>query len=80
MYTNPDSNLEDKNIIFGPMAPEKFPFKIKADIKNKRFNVLNENNNAVLYNAGNEKVYKVVHINKELMKPLLKFYRFQLPY
>ena len=70
VYTNPDSNLEDKNIIFGPMAPEKFPFKIKADIKNKRFNVLNENNNAVLYNAGNENVYKVVHINKELTQSL----------
>ena len=70
VYTNPDSNLEDKNIIFGPMAPEKFPFKIKVDIKNKRFNVLNENNNAVLYNAGNENVYKVVHINKELTQSL----------
>ena len=70
VYTDPDSNLEDKNIIFGPMAPEKFPFKIKADIKNKRFNVLNENNNAVLYNAGNENVYKVVHINKELTQSL----------
>ena len=70
VYTNPDSNLGDKNIIFGPMAPEKFPFKIKADIKNKRFNVLNENNNAVLYNAGNENVYKVVHINKELTQSL----------
>ena len=66
VYTNPDSNLEDKNIIFGPMAPEKFPFKIKVDIENKRFNVLNENNNAVLYNAGTENVYKIVHINKEL--------------
>ena len=70
VYTNPDSNLGDKNIIFGPMAPEKFPFKIKVDIKNKRFNVLNENNNAVLYNAGNENVYKVVHINKELTQSL----------
>ena len=70
VYTDPDSNLEDKNIIFGPMAPEKFPFKIKVDIKNKRFNVLNENNNAVLYNAGNENVYKVVHINKELTQSL----------
>ena len=70
VYTDPDSDLGDKNIIFGPMAPEKFPFKIKADIKNKRFNVLNENNNAVLYNAGNENVYKVVHINKELTQSL----------
>ena len=70
VYTDPDSNLGDKNIIFGPMAPEKFPFKIKVDIKNKRFNVLNENNNAVLYNAGNENVYKVVHINKELTQSL----------
>ena len=70
VYTDPDSDLGDKNIIFGPMAPEKFPFKIKVDIKNKRFNVLNENNNAVLYNAGNENVYKVVHINKELTQSL----------
>ena len=70
VYTNPDSNLEDKNIIFGPMAPEKFPFKIKVDIQNSRFNVLNENINDILYAAGNEKVYKVVHINKELTRTL----------
>ena len=70
VYTNPDSNLGDKNIIFGPMAPEKFPFKIKVDIQNSRFNVLNENINDILYAAGNEKVYKVVHINKELTRTL----------
>ena len=70
MYTDPDSNLGDKNIIFGPMAPEKFPFKIKADIQNRRFNVLNANSNDILYAAGNEKVYKVVHINKELTRTL----------
>lgn len=70
VYTDPDSNLGDKNIIFGPMAPEKFPFKIKADIQNRRFNVLNANSNDILYAAGNEKVYKVVHINKELTRTL----------
>lgn len=70
VYTDPDSNLGDKNIIFGPMAPEKFPFKIKVDIQNSRFNVLNENINDILYAAGNEKVYKVVHINKELTRTL----------
>ena len=70
VYTNPDSNLEDKNIIFGPMAPEKFPFKIKADIQNRRFNVLNANNNDILYAAGSQKVYKVVHINKERTQAL----------
>lgn len=70
VYTDPDSNLGDKNIIFGPMAPEKFPFKIKADIQNRRFNVLNANSNDILYSAGNEKVYKVVHINKELTRTL----------
>lgn len=70
VYTDPDSNLGDKNIIFGPMAPEKFPFKIKADIQNRRFNVLNANSNDILYAAGNEKVYKVVHINKDLTQTL----------
>ncbi len=70
VYTDPDSNLGDKNIIFGPMAPEKFPFKIKADIQNRRFNVLNANSNDILYAADNQKVYKVVHINKELTRTL----------
>lgn len=70
VYTDPDSNLGDKNIIFGPMAPEKFPFKIKADIQNRRFNVLNANSNDILYEADNQKVYKVVHINKELTQVL----------
>ena len=66
VYTDPDSNLGDKNIIFGPMAPEKFPFKIEADIQSHTFKVLSQNYNDILYAAGNEKVYKVVHINKEL--------------
>ena len=70
VYTNPDSNLEDKNIIFGPMAPEKFPFKIKVDIEDRKFKILNNNNNAILYNAGDEKVYKVVHIDGELTQSL----------
>ena len=70
VYTDPDSNLGDKNIIFGPMAPEKFPFKIKADIQNRRFNVLNANSNDILYAEGSQKVYKVVHINKELTRTL----------
>ena len=70
VYTDPDSNLGDKNIIFGPMAPEKFPFKIKVDIEDRKFKILNNNNNAILYNAGDEKVYKVVHINGELTQSL----------
>ena len=70
VYRDPDSNLGDKNIIFGPMAPEKFPFKIKVDIEDRKFKILNNNPNAILYNAGDEKVYKVVHINKELTQSL----------
>ena len=70
VYTDPDSNLGDKNVIFGPMAPEKFPFKIKVDIEDRKFKILNNNNNAILYNAGDEKVYKVVHINGELTQSL----------
>ena len=66
VYTDPDSNLGDKNIIFGPMAPEKFPFKIKVNIESRSFNILDKNSNAILYNAGNDKAYKVVHINKDL--------------
>ena len=70
VYTDPDSNLGDKNIIFGPMAPEKFPFKIKVNIESHNFNILDKNGNSILYNAGNENVYKVVHINKELTQSL----------
>ena len=70
VYTDPDSNLGDKNIIFGPMAPEKFPFKIKVNIESHNFNILDKNSNAILYSAGNNKVYKVVHINKDLTRTL----------
>ena len=70
VYTDPDSNLGDKNIIFGPMAPEKFPFKIKVNIESHNFNILDKNSNAILYNAGDNKVYKVVHINKDLTRTL----------
>ena len=70
VYTDPDSNLGDKNIIFGPMAPEKFPFKIKVNIESRNFNILDKNSNAILYNEGEDKVYKVVHINKGLTRAL----------
>ena len=63
IYTDPDSeNVTNNNVVFGPMAPEKFPFKIKIDIANRSFNVLEPNGNTVLYSYNNQMVYKIVLI------------------
>ena len=37
VYTNPDtSKVTDNKVVFGPVAPEKFPFKIQIDFKAKK--------------------------------------------
>ena len=36
VYTNPDKeNVNDNKVVFGPIAPEKFPFKIQINFKAK---------------------------------------------
>ena len=41
VYTNPDkSNTVDNNVVIGPMAPEKFPFKLKIDPQSQIIRVL----------------------------------------
>lgn len=64
VYTDPDVQYTtDNNAIIGPMAPEKFPFKLQVNIAERKFKVVDENNNHFLYNQPRN-VYKLVHIPK----------------
>ena len=43
IYTNPDtSNITENKVVFGPMAPEKFPVKIQIDFRERKFKVLDK--------------------------------------
>ena len=62
VYTNPDKeNVNDNKVVFGPVAPEKFPFKIQIDFKAKKFKVLETTFTNIL-NGHNDVVYKMVLI------------------
>ena len=62
VYTNPDKeNINDNKVVLGPVAPEKFPFKIQIDFNTKRFKVLETTFTNIL-NGHNDVVYKMVLI------------------
>lgn len=68
VYTNPDkSNTEDNNVVIGPMAPEKFPFKLKIDPHSQRIRVLEAVDNSIYhkYDDDNTKVYKFILIGRD---------------
>ena len=53
----------DKNVVIGPMAPEKFPFKLKIDPQSNRISVLEAVDNSIYHKYDdNTKVYKFVLI------------------
>ena len=62
IYNNPDtSNITDNKVVFGPMAPEKFPVKIQIDFREKKFKVLDKTTTKFL-NDDNDNVYRMVLI------------------
>ena len=62
VYTNPDKeNVNDNKVVFGPIAPEKFPFKIQIDFKAKKFKVIDTTFTNIL-NGHSDVVYKMVLI------------------
>ena len=64
IYTNPDeNNISDNKVIFGPVAQEKFPFKIQIDFKNRIFKVTEVTGTYVKYGNDNI-VYKIALIRK----------------
>ena len=67
VYTNPDkSNTVDNNVVIGPMAPEKFPFKLKIDPHSQRIRVLEAVDNSIYHKyADSTKVYKFVLIGSD---------------
>ncbi|MFR4231708.1 immunoglobulin-like domain-containing protein, partial [Clostridium sp.] len=65
IYTNPDeNNISDNKVVFGPVAQEKFPFKIKIDFIGKKFKVIDATGTFLKF--GDKKiVYKIALIRKE---------------
>ena len=62
VYTNPDENKVTNNkVVFGPVAPEKFPFKIQIDFQQKKFKVIETTYTNIL-NGHSDAVYKMVLI------------------
>ena len=62
VYTNPDKeNVNDNKVVFGPIAPEKFPFKIQIDFRAKKFKVIDTTFTNIL-NGHSDVVYKMVLI------------------
>ena len=64
IYTNPDeNNISDNKVVFGPVAQEKFPFKIRIDFANNKFKVIEATGTFVEY-ENNDIVYKIALIRK----------------
>ena len=64
IYTNPDeNNISDNKVVFGPVAQEKFPFKIQIDFKNKKFKVIDVTGTFLKFGDSNI-VYKIALIRK----------------
>ena len=64
IYTNPDeNNISDNKVVFGPVAQEKFPFKIQIDFENNIFNVTEVTGTHIKY-GDNRVVYKIALIRK----------------
>ena len=65
IYTNPDkNNINNNKVVFGPVAQEKFPFKIQIDFENKKFKVVEATGTELKYGDSNI-VYKIALIRKE---------------
>ena len=65
IYTNPDeNNISGNKVVFGPVAQEKFPFKIQIDFENRRFKVTEVTGTNVKY-GDNNVVYKIALIRKD---------------
>ena len=64
IYTNPDeNNISDNKVVFGPVAEEKFPFKIQIDFKAMKFKVTEVTGTNIKYGNSNV-VYKIALIRK----------------
>ena len=64
IYTNPDeNNIIDNKVVFGPVAQEKFPFKIQIDFTNRKFKVIDVTGTNIEYGNSNV-VYKIALIRK----------------
>ena len=71
IYTDPDeNNVTGNKVMFGPMAPEEFPFKIEVDTNNRIFRILNATNTSIWYKYSGVDVYKLTLIDANGEKKL----------
>ena len=64
IYTNPDkNNINNNKVVFGPVAQEKFPFKIQIDFENRKFKVIDVTGTFLKFGDSNI-VYKIALIRK----------------
>ena len=64
IYTNPDeNNISDNKVVFGPVAEEKFPFKIQIDFEAMKFKVTEVTGTNIKFGNSNV-VYKIALIRK----------------
>ena len=68
VYTNPDKDkVNDNKVVFGPVAPEKFPFKIQIDFSDRRFKVIETTATQIIY-GNSADVYKIVLLDPNKRK------------
>ena len=68
VYTNPDEEKVTENkVVFGPVAPEKFPFKIQIDFSDRRFKVIETTATQIIY-ENRADVYKIVLLDPNKRK------------
>ena len=65
VYTNPDEEqVKGNKVVFGPVAPEKFPFKIQINFQEQKFKVIETTETKILY-GNDDAVYKMVLIGSD---------------
>ena len=68
VYTNPDKEKVTENkVVFGPVAPEKFPFKIQIDFSERKFKVIDTTETQIKYSDTTD-VYKIVLLDSNKRK------------
>ena len=55
-------NITNNKVVFGPVAPEKFPFKIQIDFEQKMFKVETENINIEENEKYEQKIFSTMPI------------------
>ena len=65
VYTDPDiPNITDNKVVIGPIAPERFPFRLQIDPSEMKFKVIDANYITTQWKRENQEVYKLILIGR----------------